>query len=177
MLAPMKTIVFVAALAAVLFALPASAEKPRDLPYAAGAPYGGIPQWQPGDKFVAVAGGECSGSCPVYELYVFEDGRVTFVGRKYTGKQGVWKKQVSPNAYAELLTTIIRMRVLDQEIKRKTCLKGRPMLKIMRSQPDTNGGVRTVDLNSGCEGHADVARDIEKLFIDWTEVANWIASK
>jgi hypothetical protein len=173
----MKTHLIAVVLALTALAAPAFAEKPRDLPYAAGAPYGGIPPWQPGDKFVAVAGGSCSGTCPVYELYVFQDGRVTFVGRKYTGKQGVWKKQVSPDAYAELLTLIVRQGVLDKEIKRKTCLSGRPMLKIMRSLPDANGGVRAVDLNSGCEGHADLARDIEKLFIDWTEVAPWIASK
>ncbi len=66
----------------------ALAEKPQVKPYAAGAPYGGIPLWNPGDKFIGVSGGTCSGTCPVYELYVFDDGRVVFNGRKDTSKVG-----------------------------------------------------------------------------------------
>ena len=75
MLRRMKTSVFAIAFASLLFALPAAAEKPTLRPYAAGSPFGGIPVWNPGDKFVAIAGGSCAGTCPVYELYVFEDGR------------------------------------------------------------------------------------------------------
>jgi hypothetical protein len=149
------------------------AEKPQVKPYAAGAPYGGIPIWSPGDKFVGVSGGTCDGSCPVYELYVFDDGRVVFNGRKGTSKVGVWNKKVAPEVYAELLTTIVRTKVLDEEIKRKTCLKGRSVLTVMRSATDT-GDVRTVLLNSGCEGYADLVREIEGQFIDSTGVARWL---
>src|SRR4051812_2669993 len=102
----MKALSFAAALVALALALPAAAEKPEVRPYAAGSPSGGIPQWNPGEKFVAIAGGACAGTCPVYELYVFDDGRVIFVGKKYTGKSGVWKKQMEPNVYAELLATV-----------------------------------------------------------------------
>jgi len=172
----MKTLLVAAAMTAALLAFPALAEKPQDKPYAAGSPFGGIPLWNPGDKFVAVAGGSCSGSCPVYELYVFNDGRVVFSGRKNTGKSGVVRKQIGREAYAELLTLIVHTGVLDKEVKRGTCLKDRPMLTIMKSNPDGQS-VRMVSLNSGCEGHADLSHDIEKQFIDWTEVADWIAMK
>ncbi|HEU4591375.1 MAG TPA: DUF6438 domain-containing protein [Steroidobacteraceae bacterium] len=161
-----------------LLALPAAAEKPQVRPYAAGSLVGGIPQWNPGDKFVAIAGGSCSGNCPEYELYVFDDGRVTFVGRKNTGKTGVWKKQVDAQAYGELLTLIVRTGVLDPEtrIKRGTCLKGRPVLTVMRSAPDGQSMLMQL-LNSGCEGYADISRDIERLFIEWTEITPWLAPK
>jgi hypothetical protein len=173
----MKALLCAAALAATLLAVPASAEKPQVRPYAAGSLSGGIPLWNPGDKFVAIAGGTCSGNCPVYELFVFDDGRIVFLGKKNTGKTGVWKKQMEPTVYRELLTTVVRTGVLDdEEIKRGTCLKGRPMLTVMRSEPDGQS-MRMQTLNPGCGGHADIARDIEKLFIEWTEVANWIASK
>jgi hypothetical protein len=165
-------------LLAALLALPAAAEKPQVRPYAAGSPSGGIPQWNPGDKFVAIAGGSCSGNCPEYELYVFADGRVTFVGRKNTGKTGVWKKQVDARAYGELLTVIVRLGVLDPDtkVKRGTCLKGRPVLSVMRSAPDGQSMLMQL-LNSGCEGYADRSREIEKLFIEWTEIAPWLAAK
>jgi hypothetical protein len=163
----------VAAGAALMLVATASAEKSQVRPYAAGSLAGGIPVWNPGDKFVGVAGGSCSGTCPVYEVYVFDDGRVIFVGRKYTGKTGVWKKQMDPNVYAELLTTLVRTQVMETDFKRGTCLKDRPMLTVMRNEPDGQS-VRMQSLNSGCEKMADVARDIEKQFIDWTEITPWL---
>ena len=172
----MKTRFFVAAMAAVVFSIPAVAEKSVVRPYAAGSPSGGIPQWNPGDKFVAIAGGACPGTCPVYELYVFDDGRVIFVGKKYTGKTGVWKKQMDPNVYAELLTLVVRTRVLETDFKRGTCLKDRPMLTVMRNEPDGQS-MRMQMLNPGCEKMADIARDIERQFIDWTDITPWLAPK
>jgi len=169
----MKTGLVAFAVAALAFAGFAMAEKPVVKPYAAGSPYGGIPLWSPGEKFIGVSGSSCDGTCPVYELYVFDDGRVVFSGRKDTKKTGIWKKQVAPEVYAELLTTLVRTKVLDQDIKRKTCLKGRSMLIVMRSASDA-GDVRTVSLNSGCEGHADLVKEIEGQFIDSTGVAAWL---
>jgi hypothetical protein len=170
----MKAHLFAAALMAALFAGSALAEKPVTRPYAAGALSGGIPLWNPGEKFVGVAGGACQGTCPVYEVYVFDDGRVIFLGKKYTGKTGVFRKQMTPDVYAELLTQIVRTQVLDKDIKRGTCLKDRPMLTVMRNAPDGQS-VRMVSLNSGCEGYADLARDLEQAFINWTEITPWLA--
>jgi hypothetical protein len=172
----MKIARFAAFVAAALIAATASAEKSTVRPYAAGSPSGGIPQWNPGDKFVAIAGGSCSGTCPVYELYVFDDGRVVFLGKKYTGKTGVWKKQMDPNVYAELLTLVVRTQVLETDFKRGTCLKDRPMLTVMRNEPDGQS-MRMQMLNPGCEKMADVARDIEQRFIEWTEITPWLAPR
>ena len=96
-----------------------------------------------------------------------------FSGRKDTAKTGIWKKQVSPAAYAELLATIARTQVLDEDIKRKTCLKGRPVLTVMRTASDA-GNARSVLLNSGCEGYADLVKQIEGAFIRWADVAKWL---
>lgn len=164
------------AFSALLFTALAQADKPADKPYAAGAPFGGIPLWEPGDKFVGISSGSCSGSCAVYELYVFDDGRVVYSGRKDVGRTGVFKKQVAPEIYADLLAMIVRTKVLDEEIKRKSCLKGRSVLTVMRSASDA-GNVRTVLMNSGCEGYADLVKEIETNFIDSTGIATWLASK
>jgi hypothetical protein len=169
----MKKGLIVFALATLAFAGLALAEKPKVKPYAAGAPYGGVPIWSPGDKFVGVSGSTCSGTCPVYELYVFDDGRVVFNGRKDTSKAGIWNRKVSPEVYAELLTTLVKTQVLDRPIKRRTCLKGRSMLIVMRSASDA-GDVHAVSLNSGCGGHADLVKRIEGQFIDSTGVAAWL---
>jgi len=172
----MKKLLAAAALTAACLVMPALAEKPEVRPYAAGSPSGGIPLWNPGEKFVAIAGGACSGTCPVYELYVFDDGRIIFRGKKFTGKSGVWKKQLDRQVYGEVLATVVRSGVLDPEakIKRGTCLKDRPVLTVMRSAPDGQSMLMQL-LNSGCEGYADITRDIEKQFIDWTEISGWLA--
>jgi len=169
----MRTRLVVFALVTLALSGLAAAEKPKVKPYAGAAPYGGIPLWKPGETFIGVSGGSCSGTCPVYELYLFEDGRVVFNGRKDTTKVGVWNKKVEPGVYAELLTMIVKTRVLDKEIKRKTCLPGRSMLIVMRSASEA-GDVRTVPLDAGCEGHADLVRQIEGSFIEFTGVAKWL---
>jgi hypothetical protein len=169
----MRTKLWAVALAAMMFTGISLADKPQDKPYAAGSPFGGLPLWEPGDKFIGISGGSCNGTCPVYELYVFEDGRVVYSGRKDTTRVGVFKKKVSPEVYTELLTMIVRTKVLDEEIKRKTCLKGRSVLTVMRSASDA-GNVRTVMLNSGCEGHADITKEIESRFIESAGVASWL---
>ena len=151
----------------------AFADKPVEKPFAAAAPFGGVPLWEPGDQFVGISGGSCNGNCPVYELYVFSDGRVVFSGRKDTARSGVWKKNVSPAAYAELVSMLARTQVLDEEIKRKTCLKGRAVLTVMRSAGET-GNARSVLLNSGCEGYADLVKEIEGAFIQWADVSKWL---
>jgi hypothetical protein len=43
----------------------------------------------------------------------------------------------------------------------------------MRSASDA-GNVRTVLLNSGCEGYADITKEIETRFIDSTGVGSWL---
>jgi hypothetical protein len=162
--------------AVVLSGVAAAKEAARELPYAAGNPSGGVPLWNPGDRFVGVIGGACSGSCPVYDLYVFSDGRVIFVGREQTGRKGVMNKTVDPSVYTSLLTLIVRTDVLDKKIKRGSCLSGRPMLSVMRSTP---GGqrMRIRDMNSGCAGYADLAKDIETRFIEDTEITNWLVPR
>ena len=104
---------------------------------------------------------------------MFADGRVVFSGRKDTAKTGTWNKTVDANVYTELLNMIVRTKVLDEDIKRKTCLKGRAVLTVMRSASDS-GAVRSVLMNSGCEGYADLVKEIESTFIEFTGVGKWL---
>lgn len=176
----MKTRILCAMLAAMAAVVSGSAVAKegvaRELPYAAGNPSGGVPLWNPGDKFIAVSGGSCAGSCPVYDLYVFSDGRVIFVGRDQTARKGVMNKTIDPSIYTSLLTLIVNTDVLDKKIKRGSCLPGRPMLSVMRSTPDGQR-MRIRDMNSGCAGYADLAKDIETRFIEDTEITNWLVPR
>ncbi len=173
----MKTRIIGMLLAAMALSAGAVAkDEARELPYAAGNPKGGVPLWSPGDKFVGVRVRACSGSCPVYDLYVFSDGRVIFVGRDQTARKGVMNKTIDPSIYASLLTLIVNTDVLDKKIKRGSCLSGRAMLSVMRSTPDGQR-MRIRDMNSGCAGYADLTKDIETRFIEDTEITNWLVPR
>jgi hypothetical protein len=51
----------------------------------------------------------CYGKCPVFEYKVFNDGRVTYFGRNYVDKMGVYEAALAPQlinqiiSYAELV--------------------------------------------------------------------------
>ena len=157
---------------AAMLTTPASAEKPQVRPYAAGSPSGGIPLWNPGEKFVAIAGGACSGTCPVYELYVFERRPRHLPGQKIHGQdRRLAEADGAAGAMASCWPPSCAPGALDPEakIKRGTCLKDRPVLTVMRSAPDGQSMLMQL-LNTGCEGYADMSRELEKQFIDWTEV-------
>lgn len=172
----MKSIIRVLAVAACMLA-GCHTSTLRDVPYAASSPSGGVPPWEMGEKFVGINGGPCLGTCPVYELYVFSDGRVIFIGKEYTGYTGRATKTVAPSAYQELAVLMAKTGVLDSELKRGTCLSDHPHLTVMRGPTKEGSGVRMQELDSGCAGHADIARDLEKRFIEELEVQRWIAPR
>jgi hypothetical protein len=55
-----------------------------------------------GESYVALSGGACPGSCPVYEIFVFESGRVVFNGKENTAHPGVVERLTMPSEYFEL---------------------------------------------------------------------------
>jgi hypothetical protein len=50
------------------------------------------------------------------------------------------------------------------------------MLSVMRSTPDGQR-MRIRDMNSGCAGYADIAKDIETRFIEDVEITNWLVAR
>ena len=172
----MKSLILVSMALAACALVGCRSAAPLDVPYAASSPSGGVPPWEPGEKFVGISAGSCGGTCPVYELYVFSDGRVIFIGKEYTGRKGRATKNVDRSVYQNIAVLIAKTGVLDGELKAGTCLSDHPHLKVLRGPSKDGNGVRVQELDSGCAGHADLARDIEKRFIDDTEVSRWIAA-
>ena len=58
----------------------------------------------------------CYGSCPSYQVEIDSLGQVVFTGHAYTQVKGTQRKQISPQAFAQIqqLTTKIRLRKLDR---------------------------------------------------------------
>jgi len=175
MLCTMKNLILVLTFAAACALMGCrSAAAPLDVPYAAAAPSGGVPPFKPGERFVGISSSACLGTCAVYELYVFSDGRVLFIGKQHTGHEGRATKNIAPTVYQDLAVLLARTGVLDREIKAGTCLTDHPHLTIMRGPSKQIEGIRRQELDSGCDGQADLARDIETRFIEDTEIQRWL---
>ncbi len=48
------------------------------------------------NAFISLSKGRCMGRCPVYDLWVFKDGRVIYNGIDYVAKKGIQETMISP---------------------------------------------------------------------------------
>jgi hypothetical protein len=65
------------------------------------------------DTYVALEVLGCAGSCPAYELYLFDDGRVAFrSNNRFTSHRGTVRKQASPENYTRLVDLMDRADAL-----------------------------------------------------------------
>ena len=68
----------------------------------------GIPPWRQahwpveGYDVVYLARSACHGTCPVYEIEVFSDGRVRYTGEEHVKASGTHEARISPDAVRQL---------------------------------------------------------------------------
>jgi len=71
-----------------------------------------VPPWErapwPVDGFevVYLARSACYGTCPVYDVEVFADGRVRYTGEEHVKATGVHETRLSPHAVTELAAAV-----------------------------------------------------------------------
>ena len=73
-------------------------------------------QSEPELRKISYSADGCYGSCPSYQVEIDSQGLVVFTGHAYTQVKGTQRKQISPQAFAQIqqLTTKIRLRKLDR---------------------------------------------------------------
>lgn len=62
------------------------------------------PQW------VRLVRTPCLGTCPAYEVTVYRDGRVEFIGREFVAQKGKREKHIAPEGFNRLWREIHRTR-------------------------------------------------------------------
>ena len=62
----------------------------------AGEPFPEVRNWN--SLAITLWRGECFGSCPIYRVTIHGDGRVVFLGGKYTGRPGLHESRIPPSA-------------------------------------------------------------------------------
>lgn len=66
----------------------------------------------------------CLGKCPVYDIYVFENGKVKYEGVKNVNKKGSYSYQLSKKDIEEITEELIRISSIENE-------------KLTRDKPNT----------------------------------------
>ena len=116
---------------------------------------------KPGETFLSLSGGACLGTCPAYEIYLFESGRVIFNGREFTTTRGVVESRVDPAAYGELAKILDAHYAFARRL-RIHCMTDHPNFNVFSSRA---GRVRSATLDYGCRGHRPDLEAIEAAFV------------
>lgn len=120
-----------------------------------------VPVADSGDNYVALSGGECAHSCPVYQIFVFESGRVVFVGKQNTKRLGVVERQTMPGVYYDLQKLLVVRRAFSREFH-LGCFANRQGFSVGAVQATR---VRTGYLNYGCFNQRDDLDAIVGAFV------------
>ena len=112
--------------------------------FSATAAYAAVPQ----DTKITLERTACLGTCPVYSLTVYADGRVEFTGKQFVTAMGLHKKTVPVKNVEKILAVADRMHFFD--------LTGQYNCYTVTDMPSVNvtitaaGRTKAVDHYYGC---------------------------
>jgi hypothetical protein len=66
------------------------------------------------DTYVALSAYGCYGTCPIFDLYVFPNGKLVFRGHKFTPKTGMFYRTVSPQTYERIRSFLEKHEVFKE---------------------------------------------------------------
>jgi hypothetical protein len=115
----------------------------------------------PGESYVVLSGGGCPGPCPVYEIFVFESGRVVFNGKEHTVRTGIVERVTMPSQYFELRKLLAVRRAYSRRFH-VGCRAGHAGFDVGAVE---GSRIRTGYLNYGCFNQVDDLDAITAAFI------------
>jgi len=132
------------------------------------------PLAKPGDTYVAISFHGCLGTCPDFELYVFDDGHLVFRGNnRYTARRGIVHRTVGRNTYQRLLNYLDSHPVFD---KRPECVEWATDHPGVTAFSTSHGQPQKAYWYFGCVRDADFARELFETFVVETNTAALIDS-
>lgn len=112
----------------------------------------------------------CFGSCPVYEIKIFDDLKVSLIGEKYLDQIGSFEAKISKTRLSELTEMFSEAKFFEFEDKYYEAYSDLPTTYIMFSQDDQSKEI--MDYYGAPEAlkslEAEVALLLEEL--DWKKV-------
>jgi len=103
-----------------------------------------------------LARGACYGTCPVYRVTIFQDGRVEYMGEHFVKVEGMRTKKLGPQAMRRLkaeVEGIAYMRLLDRYDSREAgCASVSTDASSVSTSVIADGKAKSVDHYLGCMG-------------------------
>jgi hypothetical protein len=125
-----------------------------------------------GDTFLAIAGGGCLGRCPDFEIYMFDSGRLVFLGREFTQVRGLVESRIDSGRFQELAKALRDADAFAWH-PRLTCRTDHPKFTVFSSR---GGSIRGASLDSGCDNQAKVLEKVVEAFVAISGTANLISA-
>ena len=127
---------------------------------------------------VTLSRGACHGTCPMYTLRLFDDGRTVFTGERFVRVTGSDTAHVSRDAVDALRRafTARRFEALPSAIERGTALCGAyaadlPTVHLGLRQADS---IHTVRFDGGCMDHPRWLDSLATMVDSVAGIARWI---
>jgi hypothetical protein len=127
------------------------------------------------DPVITLERTACFGTCPVYSLKIYEDGRVVYEGKEFVKKKGVAEKRIEKKALEELVAEFMKLNYLELK-KKPDCTTSWTDFPSAITSLNWKGRSNVVEHYHGCEGPA-LLKELSKLEDKIDETVNtdqWI---
>jgi hypothetical protein len=157
----MRKLVLGAAAIWIVFATVAVAEEREPKPLA-----------KPGDTYVAIEYHGCLGTCPAFDLYVFDNGHLVFRGNnRYTARRGTVHRTVDRKVYQRLVTYLETHPIFDERPECPNWWTDHPGITAIST---SRGQPQQAYWYFGCERDSDTAQEIFETFVIETNTAGLV---
>jgi hypothetical protein len=118
---------------------------------------------------------DCFGTCPAYELVLFESGHLRYEGFSYVKNAGPVEVRVGPSAIATIRSNLERMSTLATDCCNCNDMTDMPSVDMTFS--GVGGRMKRIDHYYGCEKAPDWLYDVENSIEAALETERWVGQK
>jgi hypothetical protein len=132
----------------------------------------------PPDTLITMERTACFGTCPMYKLSIYGDGRVVFEGEEYVKQKGRIESSITLDKVQKLLKEFKQIKYFD--LKSQYTDKDCPQIWTDNPAAITslrlNGKTKTVNHYYGCQGLEILEKltELEKKIDDTVDVDQWV---
>jgi len=119
-------------------------------------------------KVIEMYKSPCFGECPTFSLSIYEGGFVSFNGRAFTDKQGIYVRQLSKSTYKTLLNTFKAANLEQYKDHYPSNLPDLPKVTIKYF---SKGGVKSIQ---GDTERPEAIKDLEKQLDKIANGEGWV---
>lgn len=118
----------------------------------------------------------CFGDCPAYELTLFEDGRLEYVGPLAVPDWGPAEARMTPEVMAKIRSNLARVAALRSDCCH--CAGWTDDASVKMTFPVPGGTeVKTIDHYFGCESAPDWLFDVENAIDEALGTERWLGRR